>query len=101
MIATTIVVHVKPEFISRFIEATIKNHEASVKEKGNVRFDFLQSSDDPSKFLLYEAYASEENKEAHKKTSHYREWKETVADWMQKPRESSGYVFIRPQKGQL
>ena len=99
MIATTIMVQVKPEFISKFIQATIKNHEASVKEKGNVRFDVLQNTDDPSKFLLYEAYVSEESKEAHKKTPHYREWKETVADWMQKPRESSGYVYIRPQEG--
>ena len=99
MIATTVMVHVKPAFISRFIEVSIKNHEASVREQGNVRFDVLQSSDDPSCFLLYEAYASEESKEAHKKTAHYREWKETVANWMQKPRESAGYVFIRPKEG--
>jgi (4S)-4-hydroxy-5-phosphonooxypentane-2,3-dione isomerase len=98
MIATTIMVHVKPEFISRFIAATVKNHEASVREKGNVRFDVLQNSDDPSKFLLYEAYASEENKEAHKKTPHYCEWKDTVSNWMQKPRESCGYVMVRPQE---
>jgi (4S)-4-hydroxy-5-phosphonooxypentane-2,3-dione isomerase len=99
MIATTVMVHVKPEFISRFIQASIKNHEASVKEPGNVRFDVLQSSDDPSTFLLYEAYDSEEAKEAHKTTAHYRQWKETVADWMQKPRESTGYIFIRPEDG--
>ncbi len=99
MIATTVTVYVKPEFIGRFVQATIKNHEASVKEPGNVRFDVLQNSDDPSKFLLYEAYVSEENRDAHKNTPHYREWKETVSAWMQRPRESGAYVFIRPEKG--
>jgi (4S)-4-hydroxy-5-phosphonooxypentane-2,3-dione isomerase len=97
MIATTVIVHVKPEFISKFIEATIKNHDASIREPGNIRFDVLQNSDDPSKFLLYEAYVSEANKEAHKKTAHYAQWRETVAGWMHKERESAGYVFIRPQ----
>jgi len=92
-------VQVRPEFISRFIQATIINHEASVKEKGNVRFDVLQNSDDPSQFLLYEAYESEESRDAHKKTAHYLEWKKTVADWMQRPRDSSAYVLIRPEKG--
>ena len=101
MIATTVFLQVKPEFISRFIETTIKNHEASVLEQGNIRFDVLQSSDDPSKFLLYEAYVSEESKEAHKKTSHYKKWKETVSDWMQKERESAGYIFIRPQDSSM
>ncbi len=99
MIVTTIIVQVKPEYISRFIEATIKNHEASIREEGNMRFDVLQNTDDPSKFLLYEAYVSEKNKEAHKNTPHYLEWKETVAQWMQKPRESVAYECIRPLKG--
>jgi autoinducer 2-degrading protein len=97
MIATTVMVQVKPEFIGKFIDITIKNHEASIREQGNIRFDVLQSSDDPSQFLLYEAYVSEESREAHKKTSHYAQWRETVAGWMQKKRESAGYIFIRPQ----
>jgi autoinducer 2-degrading protein len=97
MIATTVFVHVKPEFISRFIEATIENHGASILEQGNIRFDVLQNSDDPSKFMLYEAYISEECKEAHKQTAHYKRWKNAVAPWMEKERESTGYKFIRPQ----
>jgi (4S)-4-hydroxy-5-phosphonooxypentane-2,3-dione isomerase len=98
MTTTTILINVKPEFISKFIEATIANHEASIREPGNIRFDFLQSSEDPSKFLLYEAYESEESAAAHKKTSHYAKWKETVANWMQKPRESAAYTMLRPNR---
>jgi autoinducer 2-degrading protein len=98
MIVTAVMVYVKPDFISQFIEATIKNHEQSIKEEGNLRFDFLQSIDDPSRFMLYEVYENEEAAAAHKKTSHYLEWKKTVEDWMQKPREGIPFTVIRPQE---
>lgn len=97
MIVTTVIVYVKPENINDFIEATRKNHEASVKELGNLRFDMLQCIDDPTKFLLYEAYESEEASAAHKKTAHYREWRDTVTDWMAKPREGIKYKVIFPK----
>ncbi len=71
MIVTTVTVYVKPENIDDFIEATIENHEASIKEPGNMRFDVLQSMTDPTRFLLYEAYQSEEEAAAHKETEHY------------------------------
>lgn len=93
---TTVMVKVKPEHISEFIEATIANHEASIKEPGNRRFDVLQSSDDPAAFLLYEAYESEEDAAAHKKTDHYLTWRETVADWMAEPRKGIPYKSIKP-----
>jgi len=96
MIVTTVLVCVKPEHINQFIEATIQNHEASVLEKGNLRFDVLHDSDDPGKFLLYEAYESEELAAAHKKTPHYLRWRETVAPWMLKAREALSYKAIRP-----
>jgi len=96
MIVTTVAVHVNPDAISAFIEATIKNHEASIKENGNLRFDVLQSTDDPSQFLLYEAYESEDAAAAHKRTAHYAEWKKTVKPWMEKPREGTPYSVVRP-----
>ena len=66
MIVTCVAVYVKEEHIDDFIEVTTKNHEGSVKEPGNVRFDVLQRRDDPTTFLLYEAYESEEDVAAHK-----------------------------------
>ena len=96
MTVTCVTVFVKPEFIQDFIKATIVNHENSVKEPGNLRFDVLQSVDNPSRFTLYEAYESEESAAAHKKTDHYLQWKETVADWMAKPREGIKHSIIRP-----
>ena len=48
MIVTSVTVYVKNEHVDAFIAATVENHEASVKEQGNMRFDVLQSMDDPS-----------------------------------------------------
>ncbi len=101
MIVTTVIVYVKKENIQDFITATIANHEASIKEPGNLRFDFLQCADDPSRFLLYEAYESEEAAKAHKNTPHYILWKDTVANWMAKPREGIKHNVIRPTERNL
>jgi autoinducer 2-degrading protein len=97
MIVTTVHVFVKPEFIEAFKEASIKNHENSIQEPGNMRFDILQAHDDESRFLLYEAYETEEAAKAHKQTAHYLEWRETVAPMMAKPREGVPYKVIAPQ----
>lgn len=96
MIVTCVHVSVKKEHIDDFIEASIKNHKGSIQEPGNMRFDILQSDEDPTKFLLYEAYESKEATAAHKKTPHYLQWRETVADWMAQPREGVPYKTIRP-----
>jgi (4S)-4-hydroxy-5-phosphonooxypentane-2,3-dione isomerase len=96
MIVTTVIVAVNPKHLDDFIKATIKNHEASVKETGNRRFDVLQSPDDPGKFLLYEAYDTTEQAVAHKNTAHYLEWKKTVEPFMTAPRQGVPYSAIRP-----
>ena len=97
MIVTTVTVYVKPENIDDFIEASIENHEASIEEPGNMRFDVLQSMTDPTRFLLYEAYQFEEEAAAHKKTEHYLKWKKTVASWMAKPRQGIPHQVICPK----
>lgn len=97
MIVTTVTVYVKPENIDDFIEATTENQEASIEEPGNMRFDVLQSMTDPTRFLLYEAYQSEEEAAAHKKTEHYLKWRKTVANWMTKPREGIPHRVICPK----
>lgn len=84
-------VKVKPENISDFIEASRLNHEASTKEAGNLRFDVLQMADDPTQFVLYEAYRSSADAVAHKSTPHYQAWRDTVADWMAAPRNGVAY----------
>ncbi|MBN1293065.1 MAG: antibiotic biosynthesis monooxygenase [Candidatus Latescibacteria bacterium] len=98
MIVTCVAVYVKNENIDDFIKASIENHKGSVGEPGNMRFDVLQCKDDPSRFLLYEAFESEEASSAHKKTAHYLKWKDTVAGWMAQPREGTPYKVICPEE---
>jgi len=97
MIVTCVHVYVKEEHIDDFIAAIIENHNSTIEEPGNLRFDVLQYKNNPSQFLLYEAFESEDAAAAHKKTEHYLKWRETVADWMAKPREGIPYNVIRPE----
>jgi len=96
MIVTFVHVWVKPENIDDFIKACKANHYESVKEPGNLRFDLLQEEGDPSKFVLYEAYESEEAAKAHKDTLHYQTWRDTVANWMESPREGIKHKILCP-----
>ena len=97
MHVTLVHVQVKPAHIDAFITATRLNHEASIHEPGNCRFDVLQSPENPSQFILYEAYASAEAAAAHKQTSHYLVWRDTVSEWMANPRQGIGYQCLFPQ----
>ncbi|NIP72938.1 MAG: antibiotic biosynthesis monooxygenase [Gammaproteobacteria bacterium] len=96
MHVTLVHVNVKPGHVEDFIAATRANHEASVREPGNLRFDVLRQADDPSRFVLYEAYASEVDAAAHKQSEHYLRWRETVADWMASPRQGVLYEGLLP-----
>ncbi len=97
MHVTLVHVYVKSSHIDDFIAATQLNHQASIQEAGNHRFDVLQSSENPSHFILYEAYASADAAAAHKQTAHYLVWRDTVADWMAEPRHGVRYEGLFPQ----
>lgn len=96
MIVTCVHVWVKEQHIEEFKKASIENHQESIKEPGNLRFDILQDEADPSKFVLYEAYESEEDSAKHKKTEHYLTWREKVADWMAQPRQGVKHRVLAP-----
>lgn len=98
MIVTCVYVHVKPEAINDFIEASLMNHKGSVKEPGNLRFDFVQQADDPARFMLYEAFESEEAAAAHKTMGHYLKWRDTVKDMMAEPRYGVRYNILEPKE---
>lgn len=96
MHVTLVHVQVKPEYLNDFITAARINHEASVKEPGNLRFDILQSPENPNHFIFYEAYIDAAAAAAHKQTAHYLTWRDTVADWMAEPRKGIPYVGLYP-----
>ena len=97
MIVTCVYIHVKHDSIDRFIEATSENHRNSVKEPGNLRFDLLKQADDTTRFMIYEAYESEEAAAEHKKTAHYLLWRDTVKDMMEEPRTGVKYDILQPE----
>ena len=96
MVVAVVEVHVKPEQVDKFVAATIENHEGSIREPGNMRFDVLQSPQDHGLFLLYEAYDSEASAAAHKNTPHYARWRDAVAPWMAAPRKGTAYRVVCP-----
>lgn len=89
-------VHVLPEYVEQFKEATIINASHSLKEPGVARFDVVQQVDDPTRFVLVEAYRTPSAADAHKETPHYQTWRDTVAPMMAEPRSSVKYVNVFP-----
>lgn len=91
-------VHVKPDALDSFIAATLENCRASILEPGIARFDFVQSNDDPSRFVLVEAYKTPDAPDAHKRTAHYAKWRDAVADMMAEPRSSTKFHDLFPAR---
>ena len=96
MHVTLVHVRVKADRIDAFIAACRTNHEGSVQEAGNRRFDILQDAADPARFVLYEAYASADQAAAHKQTAHYAAWREAVEPMMEEPRRGVPYKGLFP-----
>jgi autoinducer 2-degrading protein len=89
-------VHVKPEFVAAFSEATVENARNSVLEPGIARFDVIQQQDDPNRFVLVEVYRTNADPGKHKETAHYQTWRDTVAEMMAEPRSSVKYDNVFP-----
>ena len=97
MHVTLVHVRVRPESIEAFVEATRRNHESSIQELGNRRFDVLQDPQHATRFILYEAYVDEAAAKAHKETAHYLAWRDAVADMMAQPRRGEPMNGLFPR----
>ena len=92
MLIVLVHVHVKPDYIDAFREASLENARNSIEEPGIARFDVCQQNDDPTRFLLVEVYRDETAPAAHKETDHYKQWRDAVADMMAEPRQAVKYT---------
>src|SRR6478752_10569281 len=90
-------VHVKPDAIDAFRAASLDNARESVREPGVARFDVVQSTEDPTRFVLVEVYRTADAPAAHKQTAHYARWRDAVADLMAEPRTAQRYVNVAPE----
>ena len=98
MLVVHVHVNVKPEAVEAFRDATLENASKSVMELGVARFDIVQQVDDPTRFVLVEAYRTPEDAARHKETAHYQVWRDRVADMMAEPRKSTRYNSVFPSE---
>lgn len=96
MIIVHVHVHVKPEFVEAFIEASVENARYSVKEPGIARFDVIEQNDDTTRFMLVEVYRNADAQAQHKDTAHYLKWRDTVGPMMAEPRTSVKFSNVFP-----
>jgi (4S)-4-hydroxy-5-phosphonooxypentane-2,3-dione isomerase len=101
MLTVHVHVHVKPEWVEAFKQATVANARESRREPGVVRFDCLQQHDDPKRFVLVEAYRDADAPGRHKETRHYQAWREAVAPMMAEPRASVKFTPVPPSDDAL
>ena len=99
MLILCVYVRVKPEAVEAFREATIENARNSRREPGVARFDFVEQTDDPTRFILYEVYRDAAAQAAHKETAHYAAWAAKTADMFAEPRTRQLYRAIDPADG--
>jgi (4S)-4-hydroxy-5-phosphonooxypentane-2,3-dione isomerase len=96
MLVVLVHVHVKPEAVEAFKQASLENARHSVREPGIARFDVLQQADDSTRFVLVEAYRDAEAPARHKATAHYALWRDAVASMMAEPRSSLKMESVSP-----
>ena len=98
MFIVHVFVRVIPQKVEAFKAASIQNARESIKEPGVARFDVIQQSDDPTRFVLVEVYRTSDDPARHKETAHYQKWRETVADMMAEARSGVRYANIFPDE---
>lgn len=96
MNVTLVEINIKPERVDEFLEVFRANHEGSIKEPGNLRFDVLQDPDVATRFFIYEAYQNDEAVLAHKQTPHYLACVEQLDEMMSEPRKKRSFVGLLP-----
>ena len=96
MLIVHVQVHVKPEFVDAFREASVENGRNSVQEPGIARFDVVQNLEDPTRFVLVEVYRTADAPAQHRATAHYAKWRDAVESMMAEPRSRAQYQNVFP-----
>ena len=90
-------IHVKSDQLEAFKAATMENAlRSTTDEPGCARFDVMQQSDDPTRFVLVEVYRSGEAAAIHKETAHYNHWREVAESLLAEPRSRTIYTNTFP-----
>ncbi len=100
MFVVLVHIQIKPAALEAFRAATIENARNSIQEAGVARFDVIQQQDDPTRWVLVEAYYQPEDQLKHRETAHYLHWKDTVTEMMAEPRVGIKYDPVYPSLDQ-
>ena len=92
-------IKVKSEYVEAFSQASLRNAKHSIQEPGIARFDVIQETEDPTRFILIEVYQTPDDQLRHRETKHYQLWRDTVADMMEEPRQGIKYRNLFPEDG--
>lgn len=97
MLASFVTVQVKPEYREAFIEAVREHASLSVREDpGCLRFDVVQSQQDPDQFNYFEVYRNEEASRAHGQAAHTLAFRERTLSWRVQPAVARRVTIIAP-----
>lgn len=75
--AVMVTVDIKPDRVEDFLaamEVDVTKSRDQALDPGCMRFDLLRSTEDPNKFVFYEAYLDDGASAHHKTTAHYGAW---------------------------
>jgi quinol monooxygenase YgiN len=89
-------IHVRPERVDAFRDASLSNASESRREPGVLRFDLIQESDDPTRFVFIEVFRDLAAAAAHRETAHYQRWRDTVNEMMAEQRTNRKYLNVSP-----
>ena len=87
MLVLHVTVHVKPEYVSQFLDAARENAGHARNEPGCLRFDIIQDREDSNRFRLYEIYRDDAALAVHRETAHFKRYIETTTPWLASPTE--------------
>lgn len=97
MVVQLVHIRVKPEALDAFKAATLDNTRNSRLEPGVAQFALVQQLDDPTKFVIIEAFKDEAAIEAHRQAPHYLRWRDAVTDMMAETRYAIKANSIDPR----
>jgi (4S)-4-hydroxy-5-phosphonooxypentane-2,3-dione isomerase len=98
MVILHVHVHVRPEHLDAFRDATLENARNSIQEPGVLRFDVVRQVDDPARFVLVEVYRDEPAVEAHRQSAHYAKWRDLAEPMMAEPRSRTLFNAVFPDE---
>ena len=82
---------VKEEKIDEFVEQAKKLVEATLKEKGNIKYELFQDLKDPKILTMIEEWESKEVLDKHMNSEHFTEIVPLLSSFMEKPAEMNLY----------